>query len=69
MGHTELVNRFKQVVCAQAVREYLAAKEDTLLTMEVKLAAEEIVARMSRVNAIPVIPEIVEEDEVLAIAE
>lgn len=63
MGHTELVNRFRQITRAQAVREYLAAKEDKNLTIEVNLTTEEIVNRMSRANAVRIIPELLHDED------
>jgi hypothetical protein len=48
MKHAELLNRYKQIVRAQAVREYLGTKEDIDLTIEVNLSGEEIVRRMSQ---------------------
>lgn len=63
MGHTELVSRFRQIARAQAIREYLAAKEDKKLTIEVNLAAEEIVNRMSRANAVHIIPDYEDDQE------
>ena len=52
MGHAELINRFKHIARAQAVREYLAAKEDKDLSLEVNLASEEVISRMSKANAV-----------------
>jgi hypothetical protein len=46
MSHSELFARFKHIARAQAVREYLATKEDPDLTIEVNLTGEEIVNRM-----------------------
>lgn len=47
MGHTELLDRFRHVASALAIRDYIAAKSDLLLSMEVKLSAEEIIHRMA----------------------
>lgn len=47
MTALELLNRFKHIVRAQAVREYLGTKEDLDLTVEVNLTGEEILHRMS----------------------
>lgn len=46
MNNSDLLDRFKHVVRAQAVREYIAAKEDLALTLEVNLESEEIYKRM-----------------------
>jgi hypothetical protein len=42
----ELMKRFKHIVGAQAIREYIAAKPDLTLKMEVRLMTEEIDRRM-----------------------
>lgn len=61
-GHTELTLRFKRLIRAQAIREYLAAKEDRTLSLEVNLAEEEIINRMSRANKVMIIPDDVGEE-------
>ena len=53
-SHVELLNRFKHIVRAQAVREYLAAKEDLDLKLEVNLTEEEIIKRMSVGHSYPI---------------
>ena len=63
MNNHHLVERFKQISRAQAVREYLAAKEDVALTMEVKLAMEEVISRMSSGNQVRIIPVTTEEED------
>jgi hypothetical protein len=62
MSNHHLLARFKQIARAQAVREYLAAKEDTMLTMEVNLASEEIISRMSNGNQVRIVPDTTEEE-------
>ena len=57
MSHMELLARYKHIVRAQAIREYLAAKADKMLDLEVNLASEEIVSRMSRSSAVSIIPD------------
>lgn len=47
MNSNELFERFNHITRAQAIREYLAAKEDIDLRLEVRLAGEEIVKRMA----------------------
>ena len=47
MDNEKLFSRFKHIVRAQAVRDYLGTKEDINLTLEVKYAGEEILQRMS----------------------
>ena len=63
MSNHHLVERFKQISRAQAIREYLAAKEDVALTMEVRLAMEEIISRMSSGNQVRIIPTTTEEED------
>ena len=41
-----LMNRFKQILIAQAIREYIAAKPDPDLNIEVRLTEEEIINRI-----------------------
>jgi len=47
MKHVQLIERFKHVVRAQAIREYIGVREDLNLTLEVNLIGEEIIHRMS----------------------
>lgn len=47
MDDTDLLNRFQHIVRAQAVKEYLGTQEDKALSLEVRLAAEEISKRMA----------------------
>lgn len=41
-----LINRFKQILIAQALRNYLASKPDSDLDIEVRLTEEEIMNRI-----------------------
>lgn len=50
LDNTQLLERFKHIVQAQSVRDYLATKEDHALTVEVRLTGEEIINRMSIKN-------------------
>lgn len=52
MNDIKLFNRFKHLVRAQAVREYLATKEDLNLKIEVDLIGDEIKFRMAERNKI-----------------
>lgn len=56
MTAQQLFDRHMHIVRAQAVREYIASKEDKDLTLEVRLTGEEIVRRMasSRGSFLPV---------------
>ena len=47
MKNVDLFNRYKHIVRAQAVREYLGTKEDISLTVEVNLTGDEILGRMA----------------------
>lgn len=47
MSNRELFDRFNHITRAQAIREYLATKEDLILKIEVNLAGQEIYERMS----------------------
>ena len=46
MNHKDLISRFKHIVRAQGVREYLGLKEDLNLTVEINLIGEEVLQRM-----------------------
>lgn len=46
MSDIDLLNRYTHIIMAQAVREYLGSKEDRNLTIEIRLAHDEIVKRM-----------------------
>lgn len=54
LNDVDLFNRFKHIVRAQAVREYLASKEDKNLSLEVKLSGEEILKRMADRDSHPI---------------
>lgn len=41
----ELMARFKHIVGAKAVREYIASKPDPMLDIEIRLTEEELVSR------------------------
>jgi hypothetical protein len=45
---SDLLNRFKKTLCAQAVREYLGMKSDQLLMVEIHLLEEELLIRLSK---------------------
>jgi hypothetical protein len=47
MNHKDLINRFKHIVRAQGVREYLGLKEDLNLVVEIRLIEEEILQRIT----------------------
>lgn len=47
MKTQELFDRHKQIVRAQAVREYIGSKKILALSIEVNLTGEEIVRRMA----------------------
>lgn len=55
MTTQQLFDRHKHIVRAQAVREYIGAKEDMDLTIEVNLTGEEIVRRMASAKPFTVI--------------
>jgi hypothetical protein len=42
----DLMQRFKKIVSAQAIRKYLVTKEDGLLNIEVRLSEEELLNRL-----------------------
>jgi len=44
----ELVERFVHIVGARAIREYIAARPDKILNIEVRLTEEEFVRRLSK---------------------
>lgn len=46
MSNFALLKRFKHVAGARAIREYIAAKPDLKLNIEVRLAEEELDRRM-----------------------
>jgi len=48
MTNMELHERYVHIVKAQALKEYLGAKEDMQLTLEVRLSGEEIMRRMAQ---------------------
>ena len=60
-SHIELFNRFKHIVRAQAVREYLNMKEDLELTIEINLSGEEMINRMARGHSYNIIKDFEEE--------
>ena len=64
MGNHHLLERFKKIARAQAVREYLAAREDVVLNLEVNLVSEEIIDRMSKGNQVRIIPNTTEEEDI-----
>lgn len=47
MSDDDLFSRFKHIVRAQAVLEYLGKKVEVALSLEVRLAGEEIKKRMA----------------------
>lgn len=51
MNDSDLFDRFKHIVKAQAIHEYLGVKEDKKLSLEISLAAEEIQKRMAARDA------------------
>jgi hypothetical protein len=64
MSHMDLFNRFKQIARAQAVHEYIGDKEDIDLNIEVNLAGEELLKRMSSQSKThQVVFPVIEEDE------
>jgi len=44
--HLKLFERFKHIISAKAIREYIGTKEDKILSLEVNLTGEEIIRRM-----------------------
>ena len=47
----DLLERYSKLVGARGIREYLGHKIDPILTVEINLAEEEIIRRMSRSEA------------------
>lgn len=41
-----LLARFKHILCAQAIRKYIAAKPDSWLDVEVRITEEELTKRL-----------------------
>lgn len=50
MPDTSLFNRFEHIVCVQSLREYLGKSKDKNLDLEIRLAKEEILKRMFKVD-------------------
>lgn len=50
MWDNELLERFEHIVSAKAIKDYLGEKEDTMLTLEIRLCREEIIKRASRID-------------------
>ena len=53
MSDEDLLNRFEHILIAKGIRDYLAEKEDKDLSLEVRLAKEEILKRMFTVDKQP----------------
>ena len=51
MDDLDLFERFNHITRAQAIREYTLMCNDKMLDVEVRLAGEEVIKRMSRIGS------------------